>query len=364
MPTKRLPPSTDIDHLKHQAKDLLRAFRAGEMQARQRVREFHPRLKGLSDTELAGRSFALSDALLSLAREYGYVSWPRLKHVVASDGGGAAPLTHNERLEDGPFRQALDFVDEGNEAALSAHLRAHPDLVHQKVHFEGDNYFTDPTLLEFIAENPIRQGHLPENICQIARLLLEAGAKNNLEALNETLGLVASGRIVREAAAQGPLLDLLCDYGADPGHALQGAAAHGEFDAARKLVARGAPLDLTVAAALNDENQVGVLLAEASQDQLQLALALAALHGRHRIVGLLLNQGADPNRYNPPGGHSHCTALHSAAFAGHLETVKVLVEKGARGDIGDIHHKGTACDWAEHAGHHEIVSYLDAKAGQ
>jgi hypothetical protein len=33
--------------------------------------------------------------------------------------------------------------------------------VHQHVVFEGGNYFRDPTLLEFVAENPVRHGTLP-----------------------------------------------------------------------------------------------------------------------------------------------------------------------------------------------------------
>ena len=44
---------------------------------------------------------------------------------------------------------------------LRAHLKQHPKLVHQRVVFEGGNYFRNPTLLEFVAENPVRHGTLP-----------------------------------------------------------------------------------------------------------------------------------------------------------------------------------------------------------
>ena len=40
--------------------------------------------------------------------------------------------------------------------------------------FEGGNYFRNPTLLEFIAENPIRRGTLPENIAEVAKVILDA----------------------------------------------------------------------------------------------------------------------------------------------------------------------------------------------
>jgi len=148
--------------------------------------------------------------------------------------------------------------------------------------------------------------------------------------------LTASGQLAREHKAQEPLLDLLCDYGADPNAGMHSALAHGEFDAARLLVKRGAPLNLSTAAALNLKDQVLELIDGAGEDQIQLGLALSATHGWETIVSVLLEAGADPNRYNPPGGHSHCTPLHSAAFEGHFKTVKALVEGGARFDIGEI----------------------------
>ena len=364
MPTKRLPMSADINHLKHQAKDLLSDFRSGKMSAFQRIREFHPRFAGFNDTEISEQTFRLSAAQLSVAREYGYASWPRLKIVVAQvpqtpDHQGT--LNHNDRIEDRTFRQALDFMDEGKEGLLRKHLADHSELVHQKVLFEGGNYFTEPTLIEFVAENPARKGRLPENVVEIARILLEAGAKDNQAALNSTLMLTASGQLAREHNVQEPLLDLLCDYGADPSAGMHSALAHGEFDAARLLVKRGAPLNLSTAAALNSKDQVLELIDGAGEDQIQLGLALSATHGWETVVTLLLEAGADPNRYNPTGGHSHCTPLHSAAVEGRLETVKALVEGGARFDIGDIHRDMSALAWAKYAGHGEIVEYLKSR---
>lgn len=361
MPTKRLPASADINHLNYQAKDLLSDFRSSKMSAYQRIREFHPKFADLTDNAISERTFSLSDAHLTIAREYGYPSWSRLKVVVAQAHGHACSLIHNDRIEDDTFRQALDFLDEGNETLLRKHLAGHPALVHQQVFFEGDNYFTEPTLIEFVAENPIRHGRLPDNIVEIARIILAAGAKDNQASLNSALELTASGRLVREHRAQGALLDLFCDSGADPGAGLHAAVAHGEFDAAQVLVQRGAPLDLPAASVLGLKHQVSELLDDAGEDQIQLGLALSALHGRHTIVAMLLAAGADPNRYNPPGAHSHCTPLHSAALEGHLETVKALVEGGARFDIGDIHRGATALAWAEYAGHGATFSYLKSK---
>ncbi len=361
MPTKRLPASANISHLKHQAKDLLSDFRTGKMAAYQRIREFHPKFTDLDDALIAERTFSLSDAQLAISREYGYPSWPRLKTVVTQTETIDATLIHNDRIQDDEFRKALDFLDEGNETLLKQHLANHPHLVHQQVIFEGGNYFSEPTLLEFVAENPTRQGKMPDNILGITRIILDAGAKDNQQALDSTLELTASGAVARQCGAQEFLLDFLCDYGAVPNAGLQAALIHGEFAAARLLVARGAPLDLSSAAALNLKDEVAKRIGKADENQLQLALALAATHGRKTIVNLLLKAGADPNRYNPPGGHSHCTPLHSAAIEGHLETVKALVAGDARFDIGDIHRNMTALAWAEYAGHGEIVEYLKSR---
>src|SRR5579863_5818453 len=124
-------------------------------------------------------------------------------------------LPHHERIEDPAFRRAVDLVDQGDVANLRSHLKEHPALVHQHVTFEGGNYFRNPTLLEFVAENPIRRGTLPPNIIEVTEVILDAGAKEDLQSVNETLGLVCSGRIPRECQVQVPLIDLLCKYGAD-----------------------------------------------------------------------------------------------------------------------------------------------------
>jgi ankyrin repeat protein len=158
-----------------------------------------------------------------------------------------------------------------------------------------------------------------------------------------------------------PLIDLLCDYGADPNSAVHAAALHGELEAAKALMGCGARIDLPVAAALGRSDDAGRLLAGASREDRHLALTLAADSGRVEIVRLLLDAGEDPDRYNPVGGHSHATPLHQAAGAGHVEVVRLLVERGARLDLKDILWRATPADWARHAGRTEIEDYLRSK---
>jgi hypothetical protein len=361
MPTKALPPSASLDHLKHQAKDLLRGLRGGQISAFERARAFHPRLAGKSDAQIARAQPRLSDAQLTIAREYGYASWPRLRQVLSERAHHLLSLPHYDRLPDGPFKAALALMDAGAVQALARHLARHPGLVDERAQFEGVNYFTDPTLLEFLPENPVRHGGLPGNTLEIAQVLLDAGARRNLAALDSALLLAASGRVCREAGLQAPLLRLFCAAGANPQPALQAAVAHGEFAAAQVLLDCGAALDLPTAAALGQPEAVGTMMPRAAETERQ--LALAALHGRAQTVATLLQGGADPNRYNPPGGHSHCTPLHSAAFASHVATVRALLAGGARRDIPDLHHNAPALGWATHAGHADVVAVLESPIG-
>lgn len=104
MPTRRLPVRPDLDQLKHQAKDLLRAMRRGEPSALADLQAFHPR-----PVEPAG--VRLADAQLVLARSYEAASWPRL--VLAC------------RLTDAIWRDDVDAVREI--------IVRNPRLLHEEV---------------------------------------------------------------------------------------------------------------------------------------------------------------------------------------------------------------------------------------
>jgi hypothetical protein len=357
MPVRPLPPNPDLDHLKHQARDLVKLHAAHDLAAVQRIREFHPRFNGKTDADISHATLKLSEAQLIIARERGFGSWARLKeHIEKCSAGGYVNLPYHDRIEDAALRRAVSLVDAGDTGGLRLHLKEHPNLTHQRALFEGGNYFQRPTLLEFIAENPIRRGTLPDNIVQIAGVILDAGVERS--ATNETLGLVSTGRVPRECHVQIPLIDLLCDHGADPDSALRGAACHGEHEAVNALIRRGARLDPPVAAALGRVDEFRHLHRTCDKQDRHLSLALASQFGHLEIVRLLLEAGQDPNRYNPPGAQSHSTPLHQAVWAGHESIVRLLVERGARLDIKDVLWHGTPADWAHHAGRTELEAYL------
>jgi hypothetical protein len=259
------------------------------------------------------------------------------------------------------FRRAVDLLDAGDAPALQAHLLRHAEVVRQRIALEGAEYFRNPALLDFIAENPVRRGSLPANAVEVARVILDAGARDERAVIDSALALISSGRVPRECGVQVALLDLLCDYGADPNGGIPPALAHGEFEAADALLRRGAERTLPVAAATGGIEDARRLLLSANERERHAALALAAQHGHAEIVALLLDANEDADRYNPPGCHPHSTPLHQAALAGHAAVVRLLVERGARLDLKDLRFGGTPLDWANHAAQTEIAGYLRAR---
>jgi Ankyrin repeats (3 copies) len=355
VPTRQLPPKPNLAHLKHQAKDLLQQLELRDRSCAQRLREFHPRLRNATDEDIFSCELTLSDAQLAIAHEYGFASWPRLRNHVEKPGGpDDVSLPHHERIADTLFSRAVHLIDCGDASVLALLLKEQPHLIRQRVSFEGGNYFRNPALLEFIAENPVRHGTLPRNIVQIATVLLEAGPESS--SVNDTLGLVASGRVARECGVQLALIEALCRYGADPNQALATALLHGEFQAVNQLVRSGAQPDLAVYAATGDDERFLLHLPASNSSQRALALSLAAQYGHTEIARKLLDRGTNPNQYGP--GHSHSTPLHQAALAGHLDTVRLLIERGASLSMRDTIWNGTAADWAKHAGKTTVERFL------
>src|SRR5262250_404645 len=78
-----LPGRPDLDQLRRQARELLRAAAAGDEQALGRIRA-------------VSQKQTLSAAQLAIAREYGFASWPKLRAEVlrrrADTGPGAGAV--------------------------------------------------------------------------------------------------------------------------------------------------------------------------------------------------------------------------------------------------------------------------------
>jgi hypothetical protein len=133
---KRLPDRPSLDHLKKQAKQLLRLYKSRDAEALGQFREALPAAAGKSDAEIIALDLRLHDAQSCVAREYGFQSWADLKTFAE---GLAAPRDDrtSRRL------QWLRIVYSGHIAGgngrsrpiLGARLLAEdPDLVEEDVY--------------------------------------------------------------------------------------------------------------------------------------------------------------------------------------------------------------------------------------
>jgi peptide-methionine (S)-S-oxide reductase len=257
----------------------------------------------------------------------------------------------NSEITDPLFREAVEAIDAGNTPVLEQLLDNHPRLLHDRLDVPTEGYFRQPYLLWFVADNPIRNKKLPANIAEITRTIIRIAKREGVNSLqlqlDYTLGLVVTGSTPRDCGVQIELMDLIIDAGAKPGRG-HGALAHGNTAAAEHLVERGGELTLATAICLERSDDAIRLAQTAGIADRQVALTAAAFYGKTRWLSFLIELGVDPGAYlqASDGFHSHATALHQAVCSGSLDSVKVLVEAGAKLDAKDTVYHGTPLGWA------------------
>jgi hypothetical protein len=107
---KSLPSRPNLEQLRNQAKDLLKAHQDGDPQAVERFRGSHPRWSNASESEIRAARLSLSDAQLVIAREYGFSRWVKLKEQVQLESADPLELLKKAfQANDAPlFRKLLD----------------------------------------------------------------------------------------------------------------------------------------------------------------------------------------------------------------------------------------------------------------
>ena len=308
------------------------------------------------------------EARLAIARSYDFQDWQRLHEYVASVQEAGSAVAR--------FEFGVDAVITGDIATLRELLADDPRLVRARSTRvnNADPPMHRSTLLHYVAANGVEgyRQRSPGNAPEIAKLLLSKGADPNALSFAyggkcTTLALLVSSTPPAEAGVQVPLVEMLVDFGASMLPAGEGAwtspvetaLVFGKHAAAEALVRRGAPIQsLAAAAGLGYLEDVKRMLPSATPLDRHRALALAAQCGRTDVVGVLLDAGEDPNRFNPPGTHAHTPPLHQAVAAGHLDVVKLLIDRGAQLDTRDTIHQGTPLGWATHCNQPEIAEYL------
>jgi ankyrin repeat protein len=241
MPTRNLPNDPHLDHLRKQAKTLLKQVRDADPEAVALAAEFHP-------------VQTLADAQLVIARSYGFPSWPRIvRHLELVDRYSRSP--HRQAVGgplDTPQQRADEFLrlatlhygqdDPARRRTAEQLLEQFPDVALSNIYTKVVAGAVDAVRVELAADpwqareegGPYRwepllyltYGRLdvPHQV-EIARLLLDHGADPNAGYLWQGLPspfTALTGAFGRGEGDQPPHRDrvelarVLLDAGADP----------------------------------------------------------------------------------------------------------------------------------------------------
>jgi hypothetical protein len=99
---------------------------------------------------------------------------------------------------DASFRKAVAAIDAGDVEELERLIAAAPTLVRERLASPGawlrdkvgsalDGFFERPYLLWFVAEDPVRNATLPENIVAVTRAIIGAARRESKANLQEQL---------------------------------------------------------------------------------------------------------------------------------------------------------------------------------
>ena len=339
MTIDRLPANPDLDHLKKQAKQLLRDVRAQQGEALQTIIAFHPRPAAFS---------SLRDAQLALARSYGFEDWVQLRNEVEL-----------RQLRSGTLQeQAQRFINhaclryDGDDQAwryqrASEWLRQLPELPRSDFYcalvaadLEAASGFLrrDPALalrdggprdwppLLYVTYSRVEQN--PETAVAVAKLLLEYGASpdsysrepNGFTAVTGAIGEGERGPI---ACVPHPCADelvrLLLDAGANPNQSQ--ALYNGMLG---EHLGRWLPVFVRYGLKAGDRANWSPDDQEPIFDFL---LSQVVVQGKVELVRYLLEHGANANAVSR---YHHHSAHAIAQLTGRSDIAELLKQFGAR----------------------------------
>jgi hypothetical protein len=338
---KKLPARANLDHLKKQAKELLRLCRTGDVTAIARVVHHLPAAANRTDKEVKALDLRLHDAQSSIAREYGFASWADLSAYV-----DASALAHRTQawlvrrwlglvygadvtgtyasvrprvamtllLEHPDMLDADPYVGcaAGHRKTVSRAMAADPDWVHQ-----AGGALRLPPLVAVTHSSLMQVPEFAQRLRECARALLDSGANPNQHIGNRLppASLTAPDQTEPLSALYGAagvardptLTEMLLNAGADPNDGESLYHSLENLDCTTLLLQRGARVTgthaLWRALDMPDATALELLLAhggdanEPAPDGLKVwatpLLRAIALRRSPRHVAALLAAGAD-----------------------------------------------------------------------
>jgi ankyrin repeat protein len=362
-----LPARPNLDWLRKTAKDHLRELRAQD-----------PARK-------------LADAQFAVARQFGFSSWRALKAHVDQVYSAASALPDEE------VAAFLRHVGAGRVDAIKAALAKTPAIVNavgphpywsgrpQALHvsiettrrdvfdllltagadINGDNRLYEhwsPLMITYDKERPDMRETLLAHGARIG--VVEALMAGDDDAVRRMLqrgkpalppgpnggSILAFARTpyaIDRLLALGAPIDIKDRWETTPMEAFSRLGPRGQH-LVEHLHSRGVPASPEVHARIGDKDTIASMLATDPHLIENDEIILAAVDFGHReLTQWLIDRGANPNARSRIG--SEGTALHSAAFEGNLEMVKLLVAAGADIRTLDREYQGTPEGWARAA---------------
>jgi len=292
VPTRRMREHPDLEQLKRQAKELLRAFAAGDAET---VAEVHAHYRAADPSK-----FALHDAQLVIARSYGFESWTKLKAYV----DGVTVL----RLADAVRRDDLTQVQ--------AMLKARPELAnmtmsygdeHRPIHFAVMK--RSPEMVRLLMQDGAnaRQGIHPHRDATTAWIIAKE------RGYDEIVAIIEEEEQRRGAPQDAPKAELIGD---EPARA---AVAAGDIEWLRARHADGTLVNLI------RWNGGGLL-------------TVAVRSNQPELLRLMLDFGFDPDERVSSGegdwvAYSQGYPLWQCAALGRREMAEMLLDRGANPNV-------------------------------
>jgi ankyrin repeat protein len=359
-----LPVRPDLEQLRHQARDLLRAARAGDAAAAARIR----------DVSTGPGALTLTAARLAIAREYGFPSWARLKADVEArtrdlaEKAAAFCEASIRDWTDRPVRMLAETPELARYGFATALILGEAARVREEITRNPTVATTADTRTGWLPLHAVAASRWHRldparapGLVEAARLLLDAGA----DPMAATRGPRAGWTPLRcgvAGAANADIVRLLLERGAVPDdHDLYLACFGGDDRASLRLLLDRAP-DVAATTALSapisvsDIEAVRMLLdagadpnrplpadlfGSSHEDEPTWPAVYAAVRSGcpSELTELLLSRGADPDAAGPDGRSPY----RLATSEGRAEVAALLLRYGARDDATAAERFLSAC---------------------